>query len=297
MKSPRTGRHHLLDCVASLLVGVVGLVGCASNELADDQGGVVSSTATSLSSATTLPAPPTTLAVATSAAVVLGEFPHDPAAFTEGLIIDGDRFIESVGLVGSSSLRRVELATGNVESSVAIEPDKFGEGLAQLGNQLFQLTWKSELAYVYDAATFELISTRTYDGEGWGLTTNGAELVMSNGSSTITFRSPDTFAITRSIVVTDGGAPVEDLNELEMVGSELWANVWLTDLIARIDPATGTVVGWIDVAALRPASSLADRDAVANGIAYDEAANRLFVTGKRWDTVFEIAVPSGLVSE
>jgi glutaminyl-peptide cyclotransferase len=260
------------------------LVGCTSD----------SSTDVAVSSTESPVASTAAAVVMTQPAVVLAEFPHDPAAFTQGLIVAGNVMMESTGLEGASSLRRVDLTTGAVALEVSNEPDEFAEGLALLDGLLFQLTWTSGQALVFDPVTLDLLSTRSYIGEGWGLTCDGAELVMSNGSSTIVYRSPETFAVSRSIEVVDAAQPVENLNELEMVGGELWANVWQTDLIARIDPATGSVLGWIDVAALRPASSMADRDAVANGIAYDAAARRLFVTGKRWDTLYEIAVPADL---
>ena len=219
-------------------------------------------------------------------------FAHDPEAFTEGLLIHDGTLVESTGLEGSSEVRVVDLASGEVRSRAAISPSQFGEGVAVVGAELFQLTWTSGVAHVYDRETLRELRTIRYDGEGWGLTTDGEQLVMSDGSDTITWRDPATLSVTHSIRVHDDGTPIHRLNELELVDGELWANVWMTTLIARIDPADGRVIGWIDLGALRPAGTENDRDAVANGIAFDSETGAVYVTGKRWDVLYRIERPA-----
>jgi glutamine cyclotransferase len=224
---------------------------------------------------------------------VVAEYPHDPGAFTQGLVfIDGELY-EGTGLHGASTLRRVHLASGNVLAAVALPRRFFGEGIAVLGDRIYQLTWQNGVAIVYDRETFEPVDTFRYETEGWGLTTDGTRLIMSDGSDALVFRDPETFDVLGGVSVRDGDMPVTRLNELEYVKGEVWANVWQTDLIARIDPASGAVLGWIDLSGLlsseeRPDSS----DAVLNGIAYDEASGRLFVTGKLWPKLFEIEITS-----
>jgi glutamine cyclotransferase len=182
-----------------------------------------------------------------------------------------------------------------VRRRVALAPEHFGEGIAVLGGRVYQLTWRSGTAFVYDRATFTLLGTYAYQGEGWGLATDGARLVMSDGTDRLAFRDPATFAEVGAVGVRDGGEPVPHLNELEWVGGEVWANVWPTDRIARIDPATGRVVGWVDLAGLLPREERQRRRVdVLNGLAHDPATGRLFATGKRWPALFEIEpVPPG----
>jgi glutamine cyclotransferase len=209
-------------------------------------------------------------------------------AFTQGLVWLDGALLESTGLYGQSSLRRVELPTGRVLQQVTVPLDYFAEGLAVLQGKLYQLTWQNQKAFVYDLATFQLEKEFAYDGEGWGLATDGQALILSDGTDRIRFLDPATFAVKRVINVSDHGRPVVRLNELEYVKGEIFANVWQTDFIARIDPATGAVLGWIDLGGLLPPE---DRDAttdVLNGIAYDAAADRLFVTGKLWPKLFEV---------
>jgi glutaminyl-peptide cyclotransferase len=219
-------------------------------------------------------------------------YPHDSRAFTQGLVYRDGFFYESTGRQGQSTVRKVEVATGRVVRRHDVDPKYFAEGLAEFGASLFQLTWLDGLGFVYDRETFALQRTFTYTGEGWGLATDGTHLILSDGSATGTIRffDPQTFREVRRIAVQDRGRPVDDLNELEFVRGELFANVWHADRIARIHPGTGAVTGWIDLAGLRPTSTLADADAVLNGIAYDAAGDRLFVTGKLWPTVFEITL-------
>jgi glutamine cyclotransferase len=224
----------------------------------------------------------------TYVADVVAEHPHDPAAFTQGLVWHEGRLFESTGQVGQSGIREVELRSGRVLRKRDLAGPHFGEGIAILGDRLYQLTWTSGIAYVYDWRTFEPRGEFRYEGEGWGLTTDGTSLVMSNGSATITFRDPATFAERRRITVTDNGVPVPQLNELEWVDGELWANVWMSDQVARIDPATGAVTGWIDLAGILPARDRRGTEDVLNGIAWDAAGDRYFVTGKLWPKLFEI---------
>jgi glutamine cyclotransferase len=219
---------------------------------------------------------------------VVRAYPHDKDAFTQGLVFRDGALFESTGLNGRSSLRRVDLATGRVARRIAVDRRYFAEGLAAWGPNLVQLTWETGIAFVYDRATFQLLRTFTYQGEGWGLSDDGRQLVMSDGSSTLRFLDPATFAVTRRVTVTDGARAIDHLNELEVVDGLVFANVWLTDRIAIIDPADGRVVGWLDLKGLAPAGTTGD--AVLNGIAYDSRGKRLFITGKLWPKLYEIRV-------
>jgi glutamine cyclotransferase len=220
---------------------------------------------------------------------LLACYPHDATAFTQGLLYHEGALFESTGLNGRSSLRRVRLETGEVLQKREVARRYFAEGLAHLGGELFQLTWESGLAFVYDMRSFALRRTLQYQGEGWGLTTDGTRLILSDGSDTLRFVDPDAFQVSRRLTVRDGGRSVARLNELEYVEGFIFANVWLTDRIAVIDPASGHVVAWLDLAGLGPSSS-APTNAVLNGIAYDREGGRLFVTGKLWPRLYEIEV-------
>ncbi len=222
---------------------------------------------------------------------IVATYDHDPEAFTQGLDYVDGVFYEGTGLVGRSSLRIVEIETGRVLRSVPLSAPHFGEGIVVFGNRVYQITWQTNTSFVYDRETLEPIESFTYTGEGWGLATDGERLVMSDGSARLTFRDPETFEPIGQVLVQENGAPVTRLNELEVVGDEVWANVWQTDRIARIDPGTGCVKAWLDLAGLRP-SLLADPGEidVLNGIAWDETTGRLFVTGKLWPKLFEIEV-------
>jgi glutamine cyclotransferase len=216
-------------------------------------------------------------------------YPHDPAAFTQGLAIEAGKLYEGTGLYGASTVRRVNLMSGRAEKQRALGERYFGEGIAILGGRLYQITWMNGAVVVYNLDTFEVERTMQYDGEGWGLTHDGKELIMSDGSATIRFRDPQTFAVTREIQVRDNGMPLAMLNELEYINGEIWANIWYDDRIARISPADGKVLGFIDLSTLYPKSARGS-EAVLNGIAYDAAAKRLFVTGKNWPQLYEIEV-------
>jgi glutamine cyclotransferase len=218
---------------------------------------------------------------------VLRSYPHDPEAFTQGLVYLDGFFYESTGLNGRSSLRKVEPETGKVVQRVDVPRRYFAEGLAHWNGRLLQLTWDTKVGFIYDRATFKQLGSFPYTGEGWGLAQDGRRLIMSDGTAVLRFLDPETFVETGRIQVRDASGPVMHLNELEVVRGELLANVWLTDRIARIAPATGMVTGWIDLQGLRPRQDPTG-NAVLNGIAYDSAGDRLFVTGKLWPRVYEI---------
>ena len=223
---------------------------------------------------------------------VVATFPHDPSAFTQGLVFADGQFYESTGLNGESSLRRVEIATGRVLQEVRIPAEYFAEGLALVGDELLQLTWRHHQGFVYDRATFKQKRTFPFTGEGWGLAYDAAGgLVMSDGSDALTFLDARTQAVTRTIRVQDAGRAVSNLNELEWIEGEIWANVWTTDRVVRISPLTGDVKAWVDLSTLWPLSQRMPPADVLNGIAYDQATRRIFVTGKKWPRLYQIAVP------
>lgn len=234
--------------------------------------------------------PPETPRAPVEAVAEVKSHPHDSTAFTQGLLWHEGRLYESTGRYGESSLRIVDLETGEVRERVSLEPEYFAEGITVLDGRLYQLTWREGVAFVYDPATLERTGRMEYTGEAWGVTTDGESLIVSDGSSYLTWVDPASFEVRQTVRVTDGGRPVDQLNELEWVRGEVWANVWHTNHIVRIDPSTGEVVGRLDLAPLVP--PVADREAVLNGIAYDEAGNRVFVTGKLWPRLFEISIPS-----
>lgn len=221
---------------------------------------------------------------------VVRTYPHDRSAFTQGLEYRNGFLYEGTGLNGRSTLRKVELATGRVVRQVALPYEHFGEGITILAGEILQLTWQSQVGFVYGASDFKLRRQFRYTGEGWGLTNNGREIFLSDGSSTIRVLSPKTLSEVRRIRVADGATPVAQLNELEVVEGEIYANVWQSDRVARISPATGKVLGWIDLSGLLSPIFRTGEIDVLNGIAYDAAGKRLFVTGKLWPSVFEIQV-------
>lgn len=216
-------------------------------------------------------------------------YPHDRQAFTQGLVYLDGFLYEGTGLNGRSSIRKVRLETGEVLQQRRLDETYFGEGITVWKKTLLQLTWQSEIGFVYDLSSFEPVKTFGYRGEGWGLTHDGRRLIMSDGTPALRFLDPHSFKETGRLTVKEGSVPVEDLNELEWVKGEILANVWQSQRIARINPKTGQVAGWIDLTGLLSPREALGTD-VMNGIAYDPAGDRLFVTGKLWPRVFEIRV-------
>ncbi|MGH7605118.1 MAG: glutaminyl-peptide cyclotransferase [Gemmatimonadaceae bacterium] len=225
---------------------------------------------------------------------VIRSWPHDTAAYTQGLVVYRGRLLESTGRLGQSDVREVDATTGGVRRRTALPSTEFGEGIAAVADRVYQLTWLGGRGHVYDVATLAPVDSFTYAGEGWGLATDGRVLYMSDGTSRIRVIDPTGFRELRTIQVKERDSTVWMLNELEWVRDELWANIYQTNLIARIDPSTGRIIGWIDVGNLLDPSEQKDvtsRGGVANGIAFDSGRNRLFVTGKLWPRLFEIALP------
>jgi glutamine cyclotransferase len=220
---------------------------------------------------------------------VVRSYPHDRTAFTQGIIFRDGVFYEGTGLNGRSTLRKVKPETGEVLAAKPLGPEYFGEGITDWKGSLLQITWKNEIGFVYDVNTFERTRTFSYTGEGWGLTHDGTRIIMSDGTAQLRFLDPSTLSETGRITVRDARGPVEELNELEYIKGEIYANVWRTERIARISPKDGRVTGWIDLAGLLTPAERAGTD-VLNGIAYDAAGDRLFVTGKLWPRVFEIKI-------
>jgi len=221
---------------------------------------------------------------------IVHTYPHDPHAFTQGLVFTDGRLYESTGLNGQSSLRMVDLETGRVLQEQPVDSKYFGEGLTAWGSTLIQLTWQSHVALVYDRFSFRLLRTFPYPGEGWGLTQDGKSLILSDGSPTLRFLDPLSFKEVRRLTVKDHGKPVTDINELEYIAGQVYANIWHSDRIARISPRSGQVLGWLDLRGLLPKKERSGPEAVLNGIAWDAPHRRLFVTGKLWPKLFEIEV-------
>lgn len=219
---------------------------------------------------------------------IIHTFPHDPEAFTQGLVYENEALYEGTGLYGQSSLRRVDLESGAVLQRHDLPAQYFGEGITVFESRIIQLTWKSHTGFVYAKDSFDLIEQFSYPTEGWGLTHDGERLVMSDGTSTLYFLNPESFNEIGRLEVRERGVPVSELNELEYIAGEIYANVWRTDRIARISPGTGEVTGWIDLAGLLDPETAGAEAGVLNGIAYDAENDRLFVTGKRWPSLFEI---------
>jgi glutamine cyclotransferase len=218
---------------------------------------------------------------------IIHVFPHDRTSFTEGLEYHDGFLYESTGLEGKSVLRKVRLETGATLQEIRLSPQIFGEGITLMRSQIVQLTYKTEIGYVYDAATFRQLRTFTYKGEGWSLTNDGSQIYMDDGSDQIRVWDPNTLQEKKRITVHDGLKRIDQLNELEWVRGELYANIWKSDRIVRISPADGHVLGWIDLKGILPPSDREGVD-VLNGIAYDAQGDRLFVTGKLWPKLFEI---------
>ena len=219
---------------------------------------------------------------------VVNSYPHDSQAFLQGLVWHDGGFYESTGQYGRSTLRRVEFPSGTVVKSKPLPSNIFGEGLALVGNKLYQLTWQEKKAFVYDKDSFELLQEFSYPMEGWGLAYDGKQLILSDGSSDLIYFDPQTFKEVRRLHVTMNGAPVPNLNELEFIAGEIWANIWHKDWIVRIDPASGRVNSYLDLQDLLSPAERRNPEAVLNGIAYDAQTKRLFVSGKLWPKIFEL---------
>lgn len=228
--------------------------------------------------------------VATRAVRVVAAYPHDPGAFSQGLVVEGETIYEGTGQYGASLLRKYDLTSGEIQGEVALEPKYFGEGITTFGDRIYQLTWKERVCLVYDKQSLKLLGGLPYAGEGWGLTDDGTWLYLSDGSSTLQVLDPRTLRVVKRLPVKDQGRRIDKLNELEFVNGEIYANVWYSDRIARIDPADGRVLGWIDCGSVYPIRQRPNREHVLNGIAYDAASDRLFITGKHWPQLFEIEV-------
>ena len=220
---------------------------------------------------------------------VIATYPHDPSAFTQGLTINQGKLYESTGPYGNSSLRRVHLESGRIEKILELGENYFGEGITIFGKKLYQLTWRSRIGFVYDLETFDVVNTFGFSGEGWGLTNDNQHLIVSDGSSSVRFLDPETFNVIKRINVKENNLPVTQLNELEYINGEIWANIWHEDRIARISPRTGEILGWVDLSDLYPRSSRGNEN-VMNGIAFDQKTQNLFITGKNWPSLFEIKV-------
>ena len=228
-------------------------------------------------------------------AEIVHAYPHDVTAFTEGLFYLNGFLYESTGLEQHSTIRKVRLETGEVVQKRDISPEYFGEGIVNWKGRIISLTWKAQVGFVFDLATLKLQRQFNYVGEGWGLTQDGKEIIMSDGTSQLRFLDPDTLKETHRIEVTLGGKPIRDVNELEWVKGEIYANVWQTNSILRIDPANGRVLGIIDLRGILPQSDITPGQTdVLNGIAYDARNDRLFVTGKNWPKLFEIRLKANL---
>jgi glutaminyl-peptide cyclotransferase len=219
---------------------------------------------------------------------IVNSWPHDCKAFTQGLVFYQNLFFESTGQYGESSLRRVEPETGKVLKKIKIDGDYFAEGITIFQGKIFQLTWESHKGFIYDLESFERTGEFTYEGEGWGLTHDGRSLIMSDGTNRIRFLDPVSLKVERKISVYDNNQPLMLLNELEYIKGEIYANIWRSDRIVRINPANGKITGWIDLTGLLSSKGNCQQAEVLNGVAYEEAGDRLFVTGKLWPKVFEI---------
>lgn len=239
-------------------------------------------------------ASPVTAQITAQTPQVIATLPHDTDAFTQGLFWHDGQLIETTGQYGESRLRVIDPDTGIARTEHTLPQRYFGEGSVVLDDRIYWISWMAGEAFVFDSESFEPVETFTYSGQGWGLTTDGTHLVMSDGSPQIVFRNPSDFSIDRVLTVFFNGRPLAQINELEWVNGEIWANIWQTRWIVRINPQTGAVVGAIDLETLVPAELRYNRDHVANGVAYDAQSGRLFVTGKNWPVLYEIALPAPL---
>jgi glutamine cyclotransferase len=288
----RLYRNLLLAC-AFLLTGCSGGIETTTAANTGQQPGVANppvehKTQTANSNAATGAAATTPETIPTYSYKVKNSWPHDRQAYTQGLVFLDGILWESTGQYGSSSLRKVELKTGKVIKQIAVPPRYFAEGMTVFNDKVFQLTWQEQKGFIYDPETFQKQGEFDYSGEGWGLTHDGQSLIMSDGTNEIRFLDPATLRTTRTIRVFEGRVPVDRLNELEYINGEIYANIWQTDRIVRIEPRSGKILGWIDLTGLLKTKDRLGGEDVLNGIAYDEAGKRLFVTGKMWPRLFEI---------
>jgi glutamine cyclotransferase len=221
---------------------------------------------------------------------VVAKYPHSTASYTEGFFYLDGLFYEGTGMMGRSAVMAIDPATGTVRQKHELPPPYFGEGIVDWGPNIYEWTWQSHVCFVYDRFSMRLVKQLSYTGEGWGMTRTAKELITSDGTATLRFRDPNTFKETRHIVVKDEGKPIQELNELEYIHGEIYANVWHSERIARISPLDGHVIAWIDLTGILPEGQKIDAESVLNGIAYDAQHDRIFVTGKQWPTVFEIKV-------
>jgi len=219
---------------------------------------------------------------------IVNTWPHDADAYTQGLVFHEGKLLESTGREGKSSLRSVELETGKVLKKIDVPVPFFAEGITLLKGKIYQLTWRQGRGFIYDAGSFEKLGEFSYLGEGWGLANDGSSLILSDGSNRLRFVDPNNFQVTKTITVSDRRIPINNLNELEYIQGEIYANIWHEERIVRIDPQTGQIRGWINLTGLRARSEASDSEAVLNGIAYDEKSDRLFVTGKLWAKLYEV---------
>ncbi len=292
-------KRWILLLLAFLIIGAVLLTVFLDNE--DIPNAIPESftpTAVFTPTSAFTPSPPATPTEAFTPVMtyeVLNVFPHDPQAFTQGLVYHEGYLYESTGLYGESSLRQVELETGEVLRKIDLSETYFAEGLALYEDRLFQLTWRERTGFIYGLDDFSLLDQFDYQTEGWGLTHDGEHLIMSDGTNNLYFLDPNTLQITETVEVTFMGEEIVRLNELEYIRGEIYANIWQTDTIVRIDPTTGDVLGWIDLRGILPEALRTPETDVLNGIAYDPENSRLFVTGKRWPELYEIRLlPSAL---
>jgi glutamine cyclotransferase len=302
----RTSARALASLLAALLLSLALLLGCAPPAATATPGAAPATGEMATPAATQTSTPAATPTATPTAAVietpqapaadgaptygyrVINEYPHDPGAFTQGLVYYDGVLYEGTGLWGSSSLRKVALETGEVLQIHNLAPEYFGEGIALVGDHIWQITWREQAAFLYDRETFEQLNTFRYPTEGWGLTYDGTRLIMSDGSANLYFRDPETFQLLGQVQVHDEQGPVVMLNELEYIDGQVYANVWQTDRIAIIDPDNGQVAAWINLAGILNPEDYEQPVDVLNGIAYDAANGRLFVTGKLWPKLFEI---------
>ncbi len=243
-----------------------------------------------LSSCNSSSAPPEPKKAAHYSYEVVRVYPHDREAFTQGLSFLDGKLLESTGQEGQSTLRTVDLDSGQVIKKIDLAPQYFAEGITVLDGKIYQLTWQHQLGFIYDYQTFERVGEFNYQGEGWGLANDGTSLILSDGSNKIRFLDPNSFRVTRTISVADDGKAVNNLNELEYINGEIYANIWHDQRIVTINPQSGAVTAWIDCSGLLKKSETFDEEAVLNGIAVDQATGRLFVTGKLWPKLFEIKI-------